>query len=76
MRFKKSEKRSMHLVLATSVFAPFFSYALAHMRQAQALRGLLHIPSFFSSSFSRQPRLLKAPSMEIKQNTQLQINYF
>jgi hypothetical protein len=31
----------MHLALATSASAPFFSYVLAHMCQAQALRGLL-----------------------------------
>jgi hypothetical protein len=40
----------MHLALASSTSAPFFSYALARMRQAHALRGLLLLLFFFLST--------------------------
>jgi hypothetical protein len=40
----------MHLALVTSASAPFFSYALVHMCQAQALRGLLPLLFFFLST--------------------------
>jgi hypothetical protein len=66
----------MHPTLATFASAPFFSYVLAHMCQALELRGLLPLPSFSSSSFSRQQESSKATSMEIKQGVKLQINYF
>jgi hypothetical protein len=65
----------MYLAHATPTSAPSFFYALAHVHQAQAMKGLLLLPSSSSSS-SRQQRSLKAPSMEIKQRAELQINYF
>jgi hypothetical protein len=66
----------MYLAHATSVSVPFSFFALAHIHQAQVLRGLLPPFSFSSSSSSRQQKSLKATSMEIKQSTQLQINCF
>jgi hypothetical protein len=66
----------MYLAHATPASAPSFFSVLAHMHQAQALKGLLPPFSLFSSSSSRSISLLMAPSMEIKQSTQLQINCF
>jgi hypothetical protein len=40
----------MHLAHATSASAPSFSSALAHIRQVQALKGLLLLLFFFLST--------------------------
>jgi hypothetical protein len=66
----------MHLALAISVSAPFFSYASVHIRQVQAMRGLFPFPSFSSSSSSRQLRPWKAPSMKIEQRDKFKVDCF
>jgi hypothetical protein len=66
----------MYLAPVDSPSAPFFSYALAHVCQAQAMENLLPPFSFSSSSSSRQQKNLKASSMEIEQRVELQTNYF
>jgi hypothetical protein len=66
----------MYLAHATPVSAPFSFFALAHVHQAQAMKGSLPLPSFSSSSSSRQQKNLKAALMEIEQRVELQINCF
>jgi hypothetical protein len=64
----------MHLVLAISPSALFFFYALAYVCRAQAEKNSTLLPSFSSSSSSRQPKLWKAPSMEIEQRAEFQVD--
>jgi hypothetical protein len=66
----------MYLTLVSRFSVPFSSFALVHMRLEQ-LHWKRPFPSSLSfSSSSRSSPQLMAPSMEIKQSTQLQINCF